>query len=162
MYNYYREPWLIDRLALTAQTAFGHKPCVDEVGGGLQQAVITVGLSEAGTALWHRWAGPAAATPDPATDDRPFLYLFGATIPLLYLVTLGLILRSARPPWRSPAGGAVPADACRTPTCSCSAWASCCWRPRASPGSPCCSGRPGWSTRSCSPESWSPFSPRSR
>ena len=33
MYNYYREPWLIDRLALTAQQAFGHQPCVDDVGG---------------------------------------------------------------------------------------------------------------------------------
>ena len=92
MYNYYREPWLIDRLALTAQQAFGHRPCVDDVGGGLRQAVITVGLSETAQRCGTVWPGPAAATPDPATDDRPFLYLFGATIPMLYLVTIGLIL----------------------------------------------------------------------
>src|SRR5664279_3214020 len=34
MYNYYREDWLIDRLAGTASAAFGHTPCVDKVGGG--------------------------------------------------------------------------------------------------------------------------------
>ncbi len=47
MYNYYREPWLIDRLALTAQEAFGHRPCVDLSGDERRQAVITVGLAEA-------------------------------------------------------------------------------------------------------------------
>ena len=31
MYNYYREDWLIDRLAGTAAAAFGHTPCVDTV-----------------------------------------------------------------------------------------------------------------------------------
>ena len=34
MYNYYREDWLIDRLAGTAAGAFGHTPCVDKLGGG--------------------------------------------------------------------------------------------------------------------------------
>jgi spermine/spermidine synthase len=92
MYNYYRESWLIDRLALTAENAFGHKPCVDVVGGRLGQAVITVGLTAADQACATEWAGAAADTPAPATDDRPFLYLFGATIPSLYLVTIGLIL----------------------------------------------------------------------
>lgn len=92
MYNYYREPWLIDRLALTAQQAFGHPPCVDVIGGDLRQAVITVGLSESTQRCGTPWAGPAADTPEPATDDRPFLYLFGATIPALYLVTIALIL----------------------------------------------------------------------
>jgi len=92
MYNYYREPWLIDRLALTAQHAFGHRPCVDVVGGKLRQAVITVGLSESTQRCGRPWAGPAAETPKPATDNRPFLYLFGASIPALYLATIALIL----------------------------------------------------------------------
>ena len=61
MYNYYRETWLIDRLASTAQKAFGHKPCVDEVGDDLQQAVITVGLTDAGPdAARAEWAGATA------------------------------------------------------------------------------------------------------
>ena len=33
MYNYYREDWLIDRLAGTAAAAFGHAPCVDTFAG---------------------------------------------------------------------------------------------------------------------------------
>ncbi|WP_214401179.1 hypothetical protein [Pseudonocardia lacus] len=92
MYNYYREGWLIDRLALTAETVFGHKPCVDVVGGELGQAVITTGLTPADQSCGPEWAGATENTPAPATDSRPFLYLFGATIPSLYLVTIGLIL----------------------------------------------------------------------
>src|SRR6476469_5785082 len=45
MYNYYREDWLIDRLAGTAAAAFGHTPCGDLPGGG--QAVVTAALNEA-------------------------------------------------------------------------------------------------------------------
>lgn len=92
MYNYYRETWLIDRLASTAQAAFGHKPCVDKVGDDLQQAVVTVGLTEADQACAQPWAGATSITPPPATDNRPFLYLFTDRIPSLYLITLGLIL----------------------------------------------------------------------
>ncbi|WP_405071418.1 spermidine synthase [Kribbella sp. NBC_01510] len=92
MYNFYRETWLIDRLASTAQKAFGHKPCVDKVGDELQQAVVTVGLTSADQTCQGEWAGPTSITPPPATDNRPFLYLLTDRIPSLYLVTLGLIL----------------------------------------------------------------------
>ncbi|ADB30654.1 Spermine synthase [Kribbella flavida DSM 17836] len=92
MYNYYRETWLIDRLASTAQKAFGHKPCVDKVGDDLQQAVVTVGLTAADQSCGAEWAGASATTPPPATDNRPFLYLFTDRIPSLYLITIGLIL----------------------------------------------------------------------
>ncbi|TDD47506.1 spermidine synthase [Kribbella antibiotica] len=92
MYNYYRETWLIDRLALTAEKAFGHKPCVDKMGDSLQQAVVTVGLTAADQTCQTTWAGATSITPPPATDNRPFLYLFTDRIPPLYLITLGLIL----------------------------------------------------------------------
>ncbi|WP_328996557.1 methyltransferase domain-containing protein [Kribbella sp. NBC_01245] len=93
MYNFYRESWLIDRLALTANDAFGHGPCVDKVGDVLQQAVVTVGLTSADQQCGSTaWTAAAADTPPPATDNRPFLYLFTDRIPSLYLVTLGLIL----------------------------------------------------------------------
>jgi SAM-dependent methyltransferase len=91
MYNYYREIWLMDRLAATAQAAFGHKPCVDVTGWG-QQAVITAGLTTADQICGPEWAGASADTPAPTSDDRPFLYLHDASIPTLYLITLGLIL----------------------------------------------------------------------
>ncbi|MEO3794611.1 spermidine synthase [Nonomuraea sp. B10E15] len=92
MYNYYRESWLVDRLAATMQSAFGHKPCVDVVSTAGQQAVITAGLSEADQRCGTAWAGAAPGTPAPADDDRPFLYLKDATIPPIYIITLGLIL----------------------------------------------------------------------
>ncbi|WP_433442763.1 spermidine synthase [Nonomuraea sp. CA-141351] len=92
MYNYYRESWLVDRLASTMQSAFGHKPCVDVVSTAGQQAVITAGLTASDQRCAAEWPGAAAGTPQPANDDRPFLYLKDATIPPIYIITLGLIL----------------------------------------------------------------------
>jgi hypothetical protein len=94
MYNYYREDWLIDRLAGTAATAFGHEPCVDRVGRGGGQAVVSVSLnptrqscSTASPAI-----RPAASRVAPATDDRPFLYLSRRQIPAMYLFTILAVL----------------------------------------------------------------------
>ncbi|MEV0201685.1 spermidine synthase, partial [Nonomuraea sp. NPDC050691] len=63
MYNYYRESWLVDRLASTVKAAFGHDPCVDVVSTAGQQAVITAGLTPAAQRCAAPWAGPTAATP---------------------------------------------------------------------------------------------------
>ncbi|MGC3994348.1 MAG: spermidine synthase [Propionicimonas sp.] len=89
MYNYYREPWLIDRLAGTAAAAFGHQPCVDLFDSA--QAVVTVAVDEAN----QRCAGtytPSGVVIAAATDNAPFLYYAGGGIPALYLWTLGGIL----------------------------------------------------------------------
>jgi len=89
MYNYYRQEWLIDRLANTVAEAFGHTPCVDKIGSS--QAVVTAALNEANQSCDQPWV--AGATPlDPATDDAPFLYYDGTGIPSIYLWTLGGIL----------------------------------------------------------------------
>jgi hypothetical protein len=92
MYNFYRETWLIDRLASTAEHAFGHRPCVDTMNDHNRQAVITAGLAPDDQRCASAWQGAVADTPPPATDDRPFLYLFTDRIPGMYLVTLGLII----------------------------------------------------------------------
>jgi hypothetical protein len=93
MYNYYRERWLVDRLALTMQTAFGHAPCVDVVTEAGQQAVITAGFTPQAQRCGEvAWAGATADTPPPSGDDRPFLYIKDRTIPEIYIVTLLLIL----------------------------------------------------------------------
>ncbi|GAA3507965.1 SAM-dependent methyltransferase [Streptosporangium album] len=92
MYNYYRESWLVDRLAATVQAAFGHKPCVDIVSQTGQQAVITAGLTPQTQSCGAEWAGATAGTPPPTGDDRPFLYLKDRTVPAIYVITLGLIL----------------------------------------------------------------------
>ena len=176
MYNFYREQWIVDRLAGTLDDAFGHAPCVYAVPQVTALAVLTSG--------GQRPTRPAAATveaaqptrPPPATDDQPFVYLRGPGIPGLYRATLLMIILvsvvavGVRPraqcrarPGPARGAGCVPRrKRCGAiATCSCSASGSCCWRRRASPASPCCSARPGWSTRSCSPACSSPCSPLS-
>jgi len=89
MYNYYRDDWLIDRLAGTAAAAFGHTPCVDLPGGG--QAVVTAALDQSHQSCGTAYV-PSGEVIAPATDDRPFLYFEGGSIPALYLWTLAGIL----------------------------------------------------------------------
>ncbi len=109
MYNYYRTPWLRDRLANTLDVAFGHTPCVDDEGFSLSMLSVTINPSalHCTSAAWHR---PANVVP-PATDDHPFVYLQGNSIPWLYRITLGLILlasillvRPAAGPYRRMTG----------------------------------------------------------
>ena len=89
MYNYYREPWLIDRLAGTTAKVFGHSPCIDTFAGA--QAVITVGMTPADQRCKTTWT-PGSGKVVPATDDSPFLYFRGGSFPALYTVTLLSIL----------------------------------------------------------------------
>jgi SAM-dependent methyltransferase len=92
MYNHYREPWLIGRLARTVADAYGHQPCVDLVTEAGQQAVLSVALDEADQRCDPTATATAAAGPAPATDGRPFLYLRPGSVPRLYLLTLVAIL----------------------------------------------------------------------
>jgi tRNA1(Val) A37 N6-methylase TrmN6 len=91
MYNFYREAWLVDRLAGTLDTVFGHPPCVDVKPDWGQQAVMVVGLRPADQRCVTTWAR-SAATPAPSTDDHPFLYIRDGAFPTLYVVALLLIL----------------------------------------------------------------------
>jgi hypothetical protein len=108
MYNYYRTTWLRDRLANTLEVAFGHAPCADNEGFSLSMLSVTINKSAMHCpTLWQRPANVVA----PATDDHPFVYLDGNSIPSLYLITLGLILLASivllRPvagPYRRMAG----------------------------------------------------------
>jgi SAM-dependent methyltransferase len=92
MYNFYRETWLIDRLAGTAAGAFGHEPCVDTFAH--HQAVVTVAVrrsNQACGATYH----PGPDLVPPATDDAPFLYFHGDGIPAIYVWSLlGIVLLS--------------------------------------------------------------------
>ena len=95
MYNFYREDWLVDRLAGTLERVYGRAPCVDTVGETGRLAVLTVAASDgvATCPAASAWVvtDPAAAA-SPATDDYPFLYLRDRAIPEIYLVTLLLIV----------------------------------------------------------------------
>ena len=90
MYNYY-EPFLLGRYAGTLRTVYGAAPCV-ELGsrlGGRRQAVLTENRSGPAPNCRDYFAGPSLAA---ATDDWPFPYLPGRTIPSFYLDWLALIL----------------------------------------------------------------------
>jgi hypothetical protein len=95
MYNFYREPWLLDRLGGTLDQVYGHPPCLDRGTQGQSQvgtfSMLTVGLDPADVHCGETWAPTGEVVP-PATDDRPFVYLKTPSIPSRYLWTLGLIL----------------------------------------------------------------------
>jgi SAM-dependent methyltransferase len=92
MYNYYREDRLIDRLGGTVADVFGHDPCIDRVGSGGGQAVISAGLKTRDQSCAPDQAALPKDRTAPATDDRPFVYFFGSTLPKLYLLSLGGVL----------------------------------------------------------------------
>ena len=92
MYNYYRENWLIDRLAGTAATVFGHTPCVDNFTS--HQAVVAVAVQESSQACGMAYS-PTTRVVAPATDNAPFLYFKGGMVPWLYVWSLlGVIVVS--------------------------------------------------------------------
>jgi hypothetical protein len=90
MYNYYRTQWLRDRLANTLDVAYGHAPCLESYST-LSMLTVSPRRSALHCTAWRR---PATVVP-PATDDHPFVYLDGNSIPGYYLLTLGLILAAS-------------------------------------------------------------------
>ena len=109
VYNYFREGWLVDRLANSAAAAFGAEPHVH-----VHEARSFLGVMLAGPRLATMPANPVipervtafgqshAPSPaqmhardrniEPASDDWPFLYLRDRHIPRHYILTLLLIL----------------------------------------------------------------------
>jgi hypothetical protein len=94
-YNYYRENWLVDRLAGTLQQVYGRVPCLDSTGHFARLALLMASSSEDALQCPTEWHPASATIPAPVTDDFPFLYLQDRTIPGFYLLTLALILLSA-------------------------------------------------------------------
>lgn len=95
-YNFFRQQWLVDRLAGTLQDSYGQAPCVlEEVGQvpGVGFAVLVASLDPAQITCSSRWQRPADTAP-PSRDDQPFLYVRGG-FPSFYIVTLLLILLAA-------------------------------------------------------------------
>jgi len=97
MYNYYREDWLINRLAGTVEEVFGHAPCIDRFTAVQSLAVMAIGKAPENAVCDDTWERAAIAAsgqeiPAPSADDRPFLYLKDASIPQIYLILIGLII----------------------------------------------------------------------
>ena len=93
IYNFYRERWLVDRLAGTLRDVFGAAPCLDSYGVEDISAfsVMVAGQNGQGIRCAQTWSA-AGRVVEPATDDHPFLYLRDRTVPLRYTVALVLII----------------------------------------------------------------------
>jgi hypothetical protein len=111
LYNYYREPWLIEKLASMVGRTFGRDSFVSTYGGQGRGAVIINGPKLSGipagafgpyrekifspveVALRVTGEGFFAGTDKPpATDDWPFIYLPRKSFPMIYLRGLVVIL----------------------------------------------------------------------
>ncbi len=91
MYNYYRQPWLIDRLRVTMDTAFHKTVCVDTAGQSKNFAVLSAARSGRTITCPETWL-PTEKNITSATDTYPFLYLHRRSIPGFYLLAISLIL----------------------------------------------------------------------
>ena len=109
LYNYYREPWLVDKLAGMVKMAFGQDTFVSTYGGWGRAAVIMDGprlgqLPKGTFTTYHENAvSPATGlrvigegfypqtASTPATDDWPFVYLVGKSFPEIYIAGLAVV-----------------------------------------------------------------------
>jgi hypothetical protein len=97
MYNYYREPWLVQKMAGMLQASFGSPPIVrlyPESGGTAATLAAGPGIAALGGAPPPGDRVDAISTPGPrpATDDWPFLYLKEPGIGAQYIVALTVVL----------------------------------------------------------------------
>jgi hypothetical protein len=83
LYNYYRENWLIDKIAGMAMNEFGYPPVVLRYGDESRAAVILTGPDIQTLTSGYPRLAPKAA-PAPAGDDWPFLYMKSRSIPPMY------------------------------------------------------------------------------
>ncbi len=117
VYNYFREKWLVDRLANSARNVFGEEP---KVHIHREHGYLGVMLAGPGVARVAEWPTPpdkvaAYNHPDvvspgvpldrdasiaPATDDWPFLYMKEPHLPRHYAwALLGLVVISVAAVW---------------------------------------------------------------
>lgn len=115
LYNYYRQPWLIHKLAGMVEAAFGAQPFVTTYGDTGRAAVLIAGpgLADLPAKLNHGYREDDLAllpgrgyflpvigqgylgsnlNQPLATDDWPFVYMPDRSIPLIYLAALGMVL----------------------------------------------------------------------
>ena len=87
LYNYYRQPWLVAKLAGMLEEAFGRAPVIRSYSDrpGTVLAALAVGPQVRGDAA----GGPR---PRPATDNWPFLYMQAPRVPPMYLIAMGLFV----------------------------------------------------------------------
>ncbi|MBA2663778.1 MAG: spermidine synthase [Bradymonadaceae bacterium] len=90
LYNFYRSPFVVERIARTLEDIFGHRPTMEHN----EQENLTI------IAIGHQALSPSAAMVEDSgplpTDDWPFLYMRDRSIPPFYLfLVLGIWLVTA-------------------------------------------------------------------
>ena len=102
LYNYYREPWLVTKIADMLKDTFGSTPLLRmfqnvsaTMADGPAVAALPNGQPPADVTEAIPAIAAGEATPTPATDDWPFLYLRTPFIADYYLVAILLVLLMA-------------------------------------------------------------------
>ena len=100
LYNYYRDEWLVSKLATMLADIFGHEPLVNvypnhqaALAAGPLVAILPDGQPPADSVTGPPGISPPE--PKPATDDWPFLYLRTPFVPQHYLAALAIVLVGA-------------------------------------------------------------------
>jgi hypothetical protein len=93
MYNYYRRPWIVHKLAGMLTQVFGYAPYVRVFSARTQAAVLMDGprLRTLPPSVYAAHRIRTEAGLDTATDDWPFLYLKQHEMPIIYLQAIVLI-----------------------------------------------------------------------
>ena len=98
LYNFYREPWLVQKMASMLDRSFGMAPMVrlypelESTAATLAAGPLVASLAGAPPPGDHVDTLDLAAAPQAATDDWPFLYLKEPTIAPHYWIALGLVI----------------------------------------------------------------------
>ncbi len=100
LYNYYRDEWLVAKLASMLDDAFGHQPLVYVYGAhkaalaaGPLVASLPTGIPPGEGVTGAPIVGEPV--PKPATDDWPFLYLRTPFIASHYIAAIAIVLVGA-------------------------------------------------------------------
>lgn len=114
VYNFYRERWLVRKIATMLELAFDRAPLVVLFDGAYVPAVLVSGPGLTRVRTTDR--EPVFDRAIPATDDWPFLYLTKPQIPALYLRSLAIVgavslAFIAALAWAGRARGAGPREA---------------------------------------------------
>jgi hypothetical protein len=111
LYNYYREQWLVGKLAGMMGNVFDQEPLVSTYGGWGRAAVIMAGprLHKLPQGMFGAYREVSTADGNeelrvigegfyprssvtPATDDWPFIYLNDRSFPSIYIAGLGVVV----------------------------------------------------------------------
>ncbi len=94
LYNYYRQPWIVHKLAGMLTDAFGGQAPYGRFYASASAAVLMDGprLRELSPALYRAHTIMRQAGIENATDDWPFLYLAGRGVPTIYLQGVAVTL----------------------------------------------------------------------